>query len=145
MKACTFFGHRDITDDVKPFLREAIENLILHHGVEQFYVGNQGVFDRYVRSVLRELCPKYTHVRYYVVLPYMPHPNDDTDFSDTILPERIEEAHPRFAISERNKWMIEQSDYVIAFATRPFGGAAQFAELAEKKVKTVINLAKHFM
>ena len=58
----------------------------------------------------------------------------------TILPEGIETVPPRFAISYRNKWMIEQSDYVITYVIHSWGGAAQFKELAEKKGKTVIEL-----
>ena len=46
----------------------------------------------------------------------------------------------RFAISYRNKWMIEQSDYVVTYVNHSWGGAAQFKELAEKKGKTVIEL-----
>ena len=36
--------------------------------------------------------------------------------------------------------MIEQSDYVVTYITHSWGGAAQFAELAEKQKKTVINV-----
>ena len=57
-----------------------------------------------------------------------------------MLPEGIEAVHPRFAISWRNKWMIKQSDYVVTYITHPWGGAAQFAEMAKKQQKAVINL-----
>lgn len=36
--------------------------------------------------------------------------------------------------------MIDKSDYVVVYITHPWGGAAQFKELAEKKGKAVINL-----
>lgn len=36
--------------------------------------------------------------------------------------------------------MIEKSDYVVTFVTRPQGGAAQFYEQSIKKGKKVINL-----
>ncbi|MBE6764742.1 MAG: hypothetical protein E7546_02525 [Ruminococcaceae bacterium] len=52
--------------------------------------------------------------------------------SDTVLPEGIEAVPKRYAIIWRNKWMIAQSDCVVTCITRPFGGAAQFAELAQK-------------
>lgn len=38
--------------------------------------------------------------------------------------------------------MVEQADYVVTYITRPFGGAAQFAKLAERKNKICINLGK---
>ncbi len=37
--------------------------------------------------------------------------------------------------------MIEHSDYVITYVKYNVGGAARFKELAEKKKKTVINIA----
>lgn len=57
-----------------------------------------------------------------------------------MLPEGIETVHPRFAISWRNKWMIKQSDYVVTYVTHSWGGAAQFAELAEKQKKIIVSL-----
>ena len=109
-----------------------------------FYVGQQGVFDGIVRSVLKELVPVYPHIRYAVVLERLPPIRDEfdaRDYSDTMLPKGIETVHPRFAISWRNKWMIKQSDYVVTHITHSWGGAAQFAEIAERQKKTVINLA----
>ena len=40
----------------------------------------------------------------------------------------------------RNKWMLKQSDYVVTYITHSWGGAAQFAEIAARQKKTVINL-----
>ena len=96
-----------------------------------------------VRSVLKELVSLYPHINYAVVLERMPPKGDEfdtRDYSDTMLPEGVEKVHPRFAISWRNKWMIKQSDYVVTYITHSWGGAAQFAELAEKQKKTVINV-----
>ena len=45
-----------------------------------------------------------------------------------------------FAISWRNKWMLKQSDYVVTYITHSWGGAAQFAELAEKQKKIIVSL-----
>ena len=37
--------------------------------------------------------------------------------------------------------MIKQSDYVVTYITHSWGGAAQFAEMAERQSKEVIRLA----
>ena len=66
---------------------------------------------------------------------------DYTDYSDTMLPEGIENVPPRFAISWRNKWMLKQADMVITYITHSWGGAAQFADLAKRQRKQVINIA----
>ena len=142
-KACTFFGHRDCPSSIKPKLCEVLIDLIESHTVDMLYVGQQGAFDGIVRSVLKELVSLYPHINYAVVLERMPPKRDEIDtrdYSDTMLPEGIETVHPRFAISWRNKWMIKQSDYVVTYVTHSWGGAAQFAELAEKQKKTVINV-----
>ena len=143
MPACTFFGHRDCPGSVRPRLRETLVDLIENHAVDMFYVGRQGAFDAMVRSVLKELILEYPHIRYAVVLEHIPGKRNDSDprdYSDTMLPEGIENVPPRFAIPWRNKWMIKQSDYVVTYITHSWGGAAQFAELAERQKKTVINL-----
>lgn len=144
MAVCTFFGHRDCPSSIKSKLREVLINLIENHSVDMFYVGQQGAFDAMVRSVLKELVLLYPHINYAVVLDRMPSKRDEfdpRDYSDTMLPEGIETVHPRFAISWRNKWMIKQSDYVVTYITHSWGGAAQFAELAERQGKVIINLA----
>ena len=142
-KTCTFFGHHDCPSTVKPKLRSVLVDLIEHHKMDTFYVGQQGTFDAMVRSVLRELSAKYPHIRYGVVLERLPRKRgafDSRDFSDTMLPEGIETVHPRYAISWRNNWMLKQSDAVVTYITHPWGGAAQFAEKAVRQKKWVINL-----
>lgn len=55
MSACTFFGHRDCPETIKPKLREVLVDLITNHNVDMFYVGYQGQFDAYVHSELKKL------------------------------------------------------------------------------------------
>ena len=140
MADCTFFGHRDCPESIKPKLREVLIDLIENHNVDMFYVGRQGAFDAIVRTVLKELVLVYPHIQYAVVLERMPAKADACDHSDTMHPEEIENVHPRFAISWRNKWMIRQSDYVVTWITHACGGAARFAGIAERQNKTVINI-----
>ena len=140
-KTCTFFGHRECPVTVKPRLREVVVDLIENHGVGMFYVGRQGSYDAMVRSVLKEMVLVYPYIQYAVVLERMPQKRDPLDdYSDTLLPEGIETVHPRFAISWRNRWMLQQSDYVVAYVTHSWGGAAQFAKIAEKQNKIIRRL-----
>ena len=136
MAICTFFGHHDCPSSIKVKLRDTLISLIENHAVDMFYVGRQGAFDAIAHSVLKELVSIYPHIDYAVVLERLPPKRDEfdlTDYSDTMLPEGIESVHPRFAISWRNNWMIKQSDYVVTYITPSWGGAAQFAVLAEKQ------------
>ena len=138
---CTFFGHRDAPDTIRPLLRETLTGLIERQDVRQFYVGNQGRFDALVRSLLASIAQTH-QIEYDVVLAYYPNKPDPLfEAFDTLLPEGIETVPRRFAIDYRNKWMLEQSDFVVTYVTHSFGGAAKFKELAEKKNKVVIELS----
>lgn len=142
MPACTFFGHRECPDTIKVKLREVLIDLIANNDVDMFYVGNQGRFDAIVRGVLRELKKEYPQVNYAVVLAYIPGKRTEyDDYSDTMLPEGIESVHPRYAISWRNNWMLQQSDYVVTYITHSWGGAVQYADKARRQKKIVINIS----
>ena len=141
MPACTFFGHRDCPKASKYKLREILIDLIEGHTVDMFYVGHQGAFDALVSGDLWELAQEYSPVQYAVVLAYMPSENSEpADYSDTMLPEGIELVHPRYAISWRNNWMLQQADFVVAYVGHSWGGAAQYVKKAVRSGKTVINL-----
>ena len=138
----TFFGHKDTPKEIEPTLRATLIDLIENHGATEFYVGNNGNFDTMVRRQLENLSQTYP-ITYNIVLAYIPTKKSEYDvFTNTILPEGIETIPKRFAISYRNKWMVEQSDVVVTYVTHSFGGAAQFKAMAERQGKTVIELSE---
>jgi len=134
---CTFFGHRDTTKDIEEKLKVVLLDLILNKSVTRFLVGYQGNFDRITLSILKEIKKAQPHIEFEVVLAYL---SDNCEDCPTIYPEGLENVPKRFAISARNKWMIDKSDFVVTCVCRSFGGAAQFKELAIKKGKRVIEL-----
>lgn len=146
MAVCTFFGHHDSPSSVRSHLKATLIDLIEHHGVDTFYVGNHGAFDAMAWSVLSELRPIYSHIHCTTVLAYMPtHDNyigkAYTD-ADTLLPEGIETVPRRYAIIWRNKWMLQQADCVVTYVVHHVGGAAKYEEMAKKQGKQVICLAR---
>lgn len=138
---CTFFGHRDTPKEIESTLKLTLLDLIENHNVNLFYVGNKGNFDSLVYNQLIELSKKH-RIKYFVVLDRFPNKSDSTFYSNTILPEGIENVPPRFAISYRNKWMLKQSDIVVTYVSYISAGAYKFKELAEKQGKIVINLKR---
>lgn len=142
---CCFFGHNSTPVKVESILRAEIIKLVNSNRNIQFYVGNSGNFDSIVYNTLRKLKQQYPHICYSVVLAYMPKKTDgfnsDKTYENTIYPDGLESVPKRFAISVRNKWMIERADMVICYKTHNGGGAAQFISMAEKKGKTIVNLA----
>ena len=138
MSACTFFGHGDCPETKYSNILQAIQNLITEKNIITFYVGTQGNFDSLVYRALCNLRADFPQIRIYRVLAYLP--KDNSLISDSILLEGIELIHPRYAISWRNRWMIEHSDYVIAYITHNYGGAARFVNEAERRGKTIIRV-----
>ena len=141
---CCFFGHSDTPQHIFPQIEAAVEKLIRSGRANEFLVGNQGQFDRMTLDVLRRMKERYPQITYRVVLPYMPKGGGaGSGYADgeTMLPEGIECVHPRYAISWRNRWLVEQSDFVLCYVTHSWGGAVQFVKLAERKGKEIINLA----
>ena len=47
----------------------------------------------------------------------------------------------RFAISRRNKWIVDNSNAVICYISHTWAGAYQAVSLAERKKLSVFNLA----
>ena len=140
-KTCCFFGHREVTHNIKDKLTEIIEKLITEDGVTEFFVGNQGQFDIMVYSVLKELKAKYPQIRYTVVLAYLPDEHiKDVYGENTLFPDGLESVPKRFAISKRNDWMIQQSAFAVCYVYKITGGAAKFREKAEKKGLQAIDV-----
>ena len=136
MASCTFFGHRDTPEDISQRLEEVLTELILDYGVNKFYVGNQGNFDRTVKGTLQKLKEKYRFIDYSVVLAYKPRSSEKSGSEndcDTVYPDVLRRVPYRAAIIKRNEWMIKKSDYVVTYVEKNTGGAARFKELAEKK------------
>jgi uncharacterized phage-like protein YoqJ len=144
MASCTFFGHRDCGENIKQDLLCAIEQLV-EEGVTTFYVGTHGNFDIISLNALREIKRKHSHITYTVVLAYMPKEAFNTYWKpeETLYPDGVEKAPKRFAISYRNEWMLRNSDYVIAYVTRTYGGAADFVKKVISRGKKVIHLAEN--
>ena len=140
-KTCCFFGHREVTHNIRGKLIEIIDNLITEKDVKEFYVGHQGQFDNMAYSVLKELKSNYPHIRYTVVLAYMPDEHIKEVYGeDTLFPNGMESVPRRFAISKRNDWMILHSSFAICYVYKITGGATKFREKAEKKGLKVIDV-----
>ena len=145
MKTCSLFGHRNISENIEQSLRACIITLIEQHNVTMFYLGNNGSFDHLARKILKDLKKDYLQINYAVVLAYLPGKYgkfNTKDFSDTLYPDGLENVPYRFAIPRRNRWMIDQSECLIVYINRPVGGAYLAMEYAEKKGKTIWNIAK---
>ena len=148
MKSCFFIGHREASSEVLPALREAAERDIVDYGVTEFIVGNYGGFDRMAARAVIEAKTQHPQITLTMLLPYHPaeRPIDlPPGFDGSFYPPNMEKVPRRFAISKANRYMIDHSDYLIAYAWHPASNARNLVEYAQKKsVKsrnTVTNIA----
>lgn len=135
---CAFFGHSDATKEIEPVLKDCLLNLIENEGIDTFYVGNNGNFDKLVQEQLFLLSKTYK-IKCFVVLSTIPK-NELEIKLDTFLPFGVENVPYRFRIDYRNKWLVSSSDIVVTYVKRNFGGAYKFKCLAEKQNKRIIEL-----
>lgn len=141
---CCFFVMAIPLATVQQKLKAEIIKMLDRPESIEFIVGHQGSFDSMVRSVMKELIREGRKVNYSVVLAYMPGQRREfenpKEYEDTVFLTGLESVHPRFAISWRNNWMINESDTVICYIRYRTGGAYQFVEKARRKGKNIINL-----
>ena len=62
-------------------------------------------------------------------------------YDEIVIPDAIGKAHPKAAITLRNRWMAETCDLVICYIEREEGGAYAAVKHAKKNNKEVIFLA----
>ena len=148
MKSCFFIGHREASSEVLPALREAVERHIVDYGVTEFIVGNYGGFDRMAARAVIEAKTQHPQITLTMLLPYHPaeRPIDlPPGFDGSFYPPNMEKVPRRFAISKANRYMVDHTDYLIAYAWHPASNARNLVEYAQKKsVKsrnTVTNIA----
>lgn len=139
----SFFGHKDTPSTVKPFLEQTVQRLIEENEDITFLVGTHGAFDIMAQNVLKQAAECYPRITAHIVLAYVPVGSNAERYAlPTLVPEGIEGVPKRFAISFRNDYMVNESDTVVCYIAHNWGGAAQFVEKAEKRGKTVINIAE---
>ena len=145
MKACSGFGHRNVFENISSKLDNAVEEAIAQ-GCEIFYTGAMGDFDSLFSSAVRSAKKVYPHIKLIGVKPYFTNDiNTDKDYyaalyDDIIIPDELAGIHPKAAIKARNRWMIDNSDIVLIYTVRNFGGAYEAKRFAERNGKRLIKI-----
>ncbi len=144
----TFCGHSNFvsTAEIKEKMIKILEEKVGDEPSE-FLLGGYGNFDSFAYGCCKEYKRTHPQVKLIFVTPYITesyqrnHLEYKKNFYDEIIYPEIEKAPPRFAISYRNKWMVEQADLVVAYVKNTYGGAYQTYRHAQRKKKEIINLA----
>ena len=147
MKSCFFIGHREASSEIFPALKEAVERHIVDYGVTEFIVGNYGGFDRMAAKAVIEAKTQHPQITLTLLLPYHPaeRPIDlPPGFDNSFYPPNMEKVPRRFAISKANRYMVDHTDYLIAYAWHPASNARNLVEYAQKRSvysRIVTNIA----
>ena len=146
-KICSCFGHRDVYQNIDAKLTEVLEDLIINQGVDTFWTGGIGQFDGKFAGAVRGLKHKYSHISLILVKPYFSGElNTNKEYyeifyDDVVIPDVLMGVHPKRAITKRNRYMVDCSDYIVTFVHRDFGGAYDTKKYAIKQNKPVFELS----
>lgn len=149
-KSCFFIGHREADSALFQVLFAEVERHIVEYGVTYFVVGGYGGFDALAARAVKEAKKRHPEAVLTKLLPYHPAERSTpipTGFDGTYYPFGLERIPRKFAIVRANRIMIEQSDYLIAYAWHPASNARALVEYAERREKKglihIANLAKY--
>ena len=152
MITCTFAGHKEVYQSgISDALDRAIAG-ILSQDEDSFcfLVGGMGQFDGMCAAAVRKakrLFPDKS-ITLCLVLPYFKQELNESKeyyeqmYDDVYIPMELTGVHPKGAITKRNRLMVNQSDYLIAYVCREYGGAYSTLKYAQKRNLKIENLSK---
>ena len=135
---CGHAGYAKNEDDKKKILRYLEERV--GDAYCEFFLGEYGSFDFFAYECAKEFKKKHFNSRLMFITPYLSSDYQKKERFDQIVYPNLENVPLKFAISHRNRWMIEQADIVIAYITHTYGGAYATYRYAMQKKKEVFNL-----
>ena len=144
-KFCCGFGHREYFEDLEECLKREIY-FAIRLGCTTFYTGGMGTFDRAFAAAVRSWKKQFPHIRLILVIPYLTkelqrNKQEYERLYDAIVkPAVLDSVHPKYAISKRNRWMVQKSTVVIAYNRVAFGGAYEAIQYAKSQGKAVIQI-----
>ena len=144
----TFCGHSNYSfdDTVKEKLRGLLLQNIRKNPTCKFYLGGYGNFDSLCLSILKELKANFPDIELLFITPYLNKEYSKLEtaklYYDGIIYPPLENVPPRFCISRRNEWMVDEANLVIAFVKYSWGGAAKTLEYAKRKKVPFYNLVE---
>lgn len=147
--AC-FCGHANTSMDNKLILSNisnTVKELYEKEHITNFLSGGMGNFDTMCEREILLLKKSHPEVKLFLIIPYLTvslNKNREelqARYDEIIYPDFGKEYHYKQVIVERNKWMVNNSDYVIANVTNNYGGAYRTLKYAKKMNKTVISVS----
>lgn len=137
-KNCVFTGHRDLGEDFsKKKLKKTIEEVILQ-GVDTFYNGMAIGFDLIAAECVLSFTKKYPQVKLIACVPCYGQEKYFSEADKKRYVKILKKAHETVTLSDhyyqgcmqnRDKYMVERADVMIAYCKKTTGGAAYTVKL----------------
>ena len=139
----SFCGHSTFckTAEIEEQLLSILQSQVGNDHVD-FYLGGYGSFDSFARECCRNFQSEHPNASLVFVTQYLEIDKFKQDLYDESVYPPLEDKPRKFAISYRNKWMVENADLVIAYVNHSSGGAYATFQHAKRKKKQIINLGK---
>lgn len=134
MKRCFLMGHSDAPNDLLPSLSAEIERHITELGVTEFLVGSHDRFDTLAAKALTDTKKRHPQVTLTLLLAY--HPGErpvklPDGFDGSFYPPDMEKVPRRLAIVRANRYAVDSSDCMIAYAWQPGSNTLKLMEYAQ--------------
>lgn len=154
---CCFTGHRHLPSEQLVRLSELMDRVIgsmVRQGVCHFRAGGALGFDMLAALKILDLKKSHPELRLHLYLPCQNQeikwPERERQIYRGILQRADEalilrESYVRGCMHERNRRMVDGSDFCIAFCRKPTGGTAYTVRYAEEQGVSVINLADYLL
>ena len=140
-KSCALFGSRVLFEPeaiVVSKLEKLLIELIQNQDVTKIYVGQYGDFERLSSRVAMKIKQMYPEHQIDVCF-VAAYENDfhyaKCTFSSCILPLANKPIPRRAKIVQRNRWLVEHSDFVVDYLCNRCGGAYDTLKYAQKYFK----------
>ena len=117
-ETCCFLGNSNIWDtrEVVKKLKQAIVDLITNKQVDTFLVGIKGEFETLSHKILEQIGYDYPDTKIILVVAYERDLHKCVHhFDEFYYPPLAEIGYRGWSIAKRNEWIIDNTDYVIAY------------------------------
>lgn len=149
---CSFTGHRQIESELRVALIELLGRAIEYaygEGCREFICGGAVGFDTLAAREVIRFRMRHTDVRLILALPCI---EQDLKWSDAQKSAYgftlsaadeviyISDSYTKTCMAERNRYLADRCDMLIAYVGRSTSGAGQTVRMAERLNKRIYNL-----
>ncbi len=143
----TFCGHSVLPKDFdKELMMRKVFNLLdtlsIKGGIE-CYLGGYGEFDEFMLKCCNNYASTHMNIKTIFVTPYIDEVYlariKNFNYDEIVYPD-IENIPKRYAITYRNRYMMDIADIVVSYVRYDWGGANKTLKYAKEHNKQIINL-----